>query len=80
MKGTATISLDDLDALRKAADAGTESVKLMKEVDSEVSFLLKFLSKNSDMELIAGRFNAQSPKSFLKEVSPGTWALKRRGG
>ena len=65
MKGTATISLEDLDKLRSAAEEKekikTNTVYFMKEIQ----VFLSFLCTRSNIELYVEEFNKQAKSSRI---------------
>ena len=69
MKGTATISLEDLDKLRSAAEEKekikTNTVYFMKEIQ----VFLSFLCTRSNIELYVEEYNKQAKSSKIKLVN-----------
>tara|TARA_R100001082_G_scaffold73682_1_gene42400 strand:+ start:681 stop:923 length:243 start_codon:yes stop_codon:yes gene_type:complete len=69
MKGTATISLEDLDKLRSAAEdkekIKTNTLYFMKEIQ----VFLSFLCTRSNIELYIEEYNKQAKSSRIKLVN-----------
>jgi len=74
MKGTATISLSDLDALRKQADESVQAKETLRDVQQAMDVILRLTGNPSG---IADSFNSKGMKIVLK-LNSGEWRLERR--
>lgn len=74
MKGTATISLDDLDALRKSAEEGKRALEVVMDVQEALDVILNI---TSDPSRIADAYNAKQYSTALRLKDTG-WRLERR--
>lgn len=74
MKGTATISLDDLDLLRKQAEEAVKAKDILRDVQSAMDVILRLTGNPSG---VADAFNSKGLDTMLK-LSSGEWRLERR--
>jgi len=74
MKGTATISLDDLDVLRKQAEESVQAKEILKDVQQAMDTILRLTGNASG---VADTFNNKGLATMLK-LNSGEWRLERR--
>ena len=68
MKGTATISIEDLDKLRSAAEEKDKIKSNTLYFMKEVQIFLSFLCTRSNLELYVEEYNKQARSSRIKLV------------
>ena len=66
MKGTATISIEDLDKLRSAAEEKDKIKSNTLYFMKEVQIFLSFLCTRSNLELYVEEYNKQAKSSKIK--------------
>ena len=66
MKGTATISIEDLDKLRSAAEEKDKIKSNTLYFMKEVQVFLSFLCTRSNLELYVEEYNKQAKSSRIK--------------
>tara|TARA_R110000868_G_scaffold354037_1_gene615303 strand:+ start:149 stop:385 length:237 start_codon:yes stop_codon:yes gene_type:complete len=77
MDGQVSISLEDFKKLEYHAEGGLKAIKLVKELDDELSYLLEYIGHTNDIEQIAETYNKQGHKRLLK-LEQGGWRLAKR--
>ena len=79
MKGTATISIEDLDKLRSAAEEKDKIKSNTLYFMKEVQIFLSFLCTRSNLELYVEEYNKQARSSKIKLVE-GKVTIERIDG
>ena len=79
MKGTATISIEDLDKLRSAAEEKDKIKSNTLYFMKEVQIFLSFLCTRSNLELYVEEYNKQARSSRIKLVE-GKVTIERIDG
>lgn len=74
MQGTVTISLSDLDRLRKLEEESKKAVEVIRDIQEAVSEIVTLTGKPSD---IADRYNNRMLSTMLR-YKEGRWQLERR--
>jgi hypothetical protein len=74
MQGTATISLSDLDRLRKLEEESKKAVEVIRDIQDAISDIVLLTGAPSD---IADRYNSKQRSTALK-FKEGRWQLERR--
>lgn len=74
MQGTATISLSDLDRLRKTEEESKKAVEVIRDIQDAISEIVLLTGSPSD---IADRYNNKQHSTALK-FKEGRWQLERR--
>jgi hypothetical protein len=74
MQGTVTISLSDLDRLRKLEEESKKAVEVIRDIQEAVSEIVTLTGKPSD---IADRYNNRMLSTALR-FKEGRWQLERR--
>tara|TARA_R110002096_G_scaffold8080_1_gene34241 strand:+ start:394 stop:639 length:246 start_codon:yes stop_codon:yes gene_type:complete len=65
MKGTATISLEDYEMLKTAAEKATKGAAVTKLVTKELQVFLSFLCSRGSIKPFIDEFNRQSTASTI---------------
>jgi len=76
VKGSVTISLDDFKKLESADKEAERATELAKQMDTALTHFVGFMSKTSDIEALAERYN-RGPH-YSKLVYDGKWILRQK--